>query len=81
VRVTWTLTPIPGGTDVALTASVLVASLLDHALLIVAAPWLRRRFLAAIVRLEEQAGRSVAPEAQAALAPPSTQSDLAGAGR
>jgi hypothetical protein len=54
-RVTWALTAIPGGTDVELMASVLAASLLDRALLIVAAPWLRRRFLAAIVRLEEQA--------------------------
>ena len=53
-RVMWALTPIPGGTDVELTASVLAASLLDRALLAVAAPWLRRRFLAAIVRLEEQ---------------------------
>jgi hypothetical protein len=60
-RVTWALTPIPGGTDVALTASVLAASLLDRALLVVAAPWLRRRFLAAIVRLEEQAVRSSPP--------------------
>lgn len=60
-RVTWALTPIPGGTAVALTASVLAASPLDRALLIVAAPWLRRRFLAAIVRLEEQAPRAVAP--------------------
>ena len=55
-RVTWTLTPIAGGTDVELTVSILAASLLDRALLVVAAPWLRRRFLAAIVRLEEQAG-------------------------
>ena len=54
-RVTWALTPIPGGTDVELTASVLAASPLDRTLLIVAAPWLRRRFLAAIDRLEEQA--------------------------
>lgn len=54
-RVAWALTPIPGGTDVALTASVLAASLVDRTLLIFAAPWLRRRFLAAIVRLEEQA--------------------------
>jgi hypothetical protein len=54
-RVIWALTPVPGGTDVELTASVLAASLPDRVLLIVAAPWLRRRFLAAIVRLEEQA--------------------------
>jgi hypothetical protein len=54
-RVTWTLTPIPGGTDVELTASILTAGLLDRALLLVAAPWLRRRFLGAIERLEEQA--------------------------
>jgi hypothetical protein len=59
-RVTWTLRPIPGGTDVELAASVLAASLPDRALLVVAAPWLRRRFLAAIVRLEEQAA-SAAP--------------------
>lgn len=61
-RVTWALTPIPGGTDVALTASVLAASPLDRVLLFVAAPWLRRRFLAAIVRLEAEAPRAAAPE-------------------
>jgi hypothetical protein len=62
-RVTWALTAIPGGTDVALTASVLAASPLDRALLIVAAPWLRRRFLAAILRLEQEAARPTAPQA------------------
>jgi hypothetical protein len=56
-RVTWALTPIPNGTDVELTASILTASPLDRVLLPVAAPWLRRRFLAAIERLEEQALR------------------------
>lgn len=67
-RVTWALTPIPGGTDVALTASVLAASPLDRVLLLVAASWLRRRFLAAIVRLETEAPR--AAEAEQALTPP-----------
>jgi hypothetical protein len=67
-RVTWGLTPIPGGTDVELTASVLAAGLIDRALLIVAAPWLRRRFLAAIVRLEEQAASVAAPRLSAELA-------------
>jgi hypothetical protein len=62
-RVTWALTAIPGGTDVELTASVLAASLLDRALLVVATPWLRRRFLAAIVRLEEQAASAAVPAA------------------
>jgi hypothetical protein len=56
-RVTWALTPIGGGTEVALTASVLAAGPLDRALLVVARPWLRRRFLAAIVRLEHEAAR------------------------
>ncbi len=64
-RVTWALTPIAGGTDVTLTASVLAASLVDRALLIVAAPWLRRRFLAAIVRLEHEAARPTVPPAPA----------------
>jgi len=79
-RVTWALTPIPGGTDVELTAAVLAASPLDRALLIVAAPWLRRRFLAAIVRLEEQAMRRAqtpapqtpAPQTLAPQTPPQT---------
>jgi hypothetical protein len=53
-RVTWTLTEIPGGTNVELTASILDASPADRALLLVAGPWLRRRFLAAIERLERQ---------------------------
>jgi len=57
-RVTWTLTPIPGGTGVELTASILAASPFDRALLLVATPWLRRRFLTAIERLEEHAQRS-----------------------
>jgi hypothetical protein len=52
-QVTWALTPIPGGTAVELAASILEASVLDRVLLLVASPWLRRRFLAAIVRLEE----------------------------
>jgi hypothetical protein len=64
--VTWALTSIPGGTEVALTASVLAAGPLDRVLLVVAAPWLRRRFLAAIVRLEREAGR-------APLTPPQTR--------
>jgi hypothetical protein len=54
-RVTWTLTPIPEGADVELTATILTASLVDRALLVVAAPWLRRRFLGAIERLEAEA--------------------------
>jgi hypothetical protein len=57
-RVTWTLTRITGGTDVELTASILAASPLDRALLPVAAPWLRQRFLAAIERLEEHASQA-----------------------
>jgi hypothetical protein len=64
-RVTWALTPIPGGTDVALTACILAASPLDRVLLVVAAPWLRRRFLAAIVRLEQEAARPAVPPASA----------------
>jgi hypothetical protein len=52
-HVTWALTPVPGGTDVELAASILEASVLDRALLLVASSWLQRRFLAAIVRLEE----------------------------
>lgn len=57
-RVTWALTPIAGGTDVELAVAVLAASPLDRALLIVGRPWLRRRFLDAIVRLEEEAASS-----------------------
>jgi hypothetical protein len=75
-RVTWTLTPTPGGTDVELTASVLAAGPLDRALLIVGAPWLQRRFLAAIVRLGEQASRAAAPRACAPLAGATTGSPL-----
>lgn len=56
-RVTWSLTPIAEGTDVELAVAVLAASPIDRALLIVAGPWLRRRFLEAIVRLEEQVAR------------------------
>jgi hypothetical protein len=67
-RVTWALTAIPGGTDVELMASVLAAGLLDRALLIVAAPWLRRRFLAAIIRLEEQTASADARRPSADLA-------------
>ncbi|MDQ6779038.1 MAG: SRPBCC family protein [Actinomycetota bacterium] len=67
-RVTWALTPIPEGTDVTLTASVLAASPLDRVLLVVAAPWLRRRFLAAIVRLEQETARPAAPTTPAASA-------------
>jgi hypothetical protein len=52
-HVTWALTPVPGGTAVELAASILEASVLDRALLLVASPWLRRRFLASILRLEE----------------------------
>jgi hypothetical protein len=52
-HVTWALTPVPGGTAVELAASILEASVLDRALLLVASSWLRRRFLAVIVRLEE----------------------------
>lgn len=52
-HVTWALTPVAGGTAVELAASILEASVLDRALLLVASPWLQRRFLAAIVRLEE----------------------------
>jgi hypothetical protein len=68
-RVTWGLTPSPVGTDVELTASILAAGLLDRALLIVAAGWLRRRFLAAIVRLEEQAASPRVPPEPAAGSP------------
>jgi hypothetical protein len=57
-RVTWALTPIAGGTDVELAVAVLAAGLIDRALLVVAGPWLRRRFLEAIVRLEEQVASS-----------------------
>ncbi|MEA2199202.1 MAG: hypothetical protein QOJ25_3253 [Solirubrobacteraceae bacterium] len=56
-RVSWSLTPIPGGTEVELAATILEASLLDRALLLIGQPWLRRRFRAAIVNLEEQAAR------------------------
>ena len=52
-HVTWALTPVPGGTAVELAASIVEASVLDRALLRVASPWLRRRFLAAILRLDE----------------------------
>ena len=57
-RVTWALTPIAGGTDVELAVAVSAASLPDRALLIVGRPWLRRRFLDAIVRLEEHTASS-----------------------
>jgi hypothetical protein len=67
-RVTWALTPIRGGTAVELSASVLAAGPLDRALLVVASPWLRRRFLAAIVRLEEQAAAAAPPAASSGLA-------------
>jgi len=53
-RVTWALTRIPDGTDVELIVSVIAAGLADRALLIVATPWLRRRLLGAIDRLEQQ---------------------------
>lgn len=66
-RVTWTLSPIPEGTDVGLTASILAAGPADRALLLVATPWLRRRFLGAIERLEEQASGAVEAGEQAPL--------------
>jgi hypothetical protein len=69
-RVTWALTPIPGGTDVALSAAVLTAGPLDRVLLVAAAPWLRRRFLAAIVRLEHEAARTAAAPAPSPRAEP-----------
>jgi hypothetical protein len=63
-RVCWTLDPVAGGTAVTLTATVLRAGPLDHALLLLGGRWwLRRGFDAALRTLAEvAAGTGPVPE-------------------
>ena len=52
-RITWTLTPVNGGTRVVLAASLERASLLDRMLLAAgAAPWMRRHLERTLARLD-----------------------------